>query len=164
MDASDFRAGRRAQSAIEYLTTYGWVLIIIAIAFGALYALGATNPNTYSAQECVFASGFSCLNYTMSSNGVLHLNLQQSTQNPIIVTGIACTQNGTATDFYATSNQLVTVGSNELFDVQCYTPSGAFAAQIGGPFDGSIFVNYTDQLTKFPGTAVGKIAVKVSAV
>ena len=38
----------RAQSAMEYLATYGWAILIITVAFAALYALGVFDINTYS--------------------------------------------------------------------------------------------------------------------
>ena len=40
--------GRRAQSAMEYLMTYGWAVLIIAVVLGALYQLGVFNPNNLS--------------------------------------------------------------------------------------------------------------------
>ena len=36
----------KLQSAMEYLMTYGWAILIIAIALGALYTLGIFNPST----------------------------------------------------------------------------------------------------------------------
>lgn len=39
---------RRAQSAMEYLTTYGWAILIIAIVIGVLFQLGIFNPNTFA--------------------------------------------------------------------------------------------------------------------
>ena len=38
----------RSQSAVEYLTTYGWVIIIIAIVVLAFFYLGVFNANTYA--------------------------------------------------------------------------------------------------------------------
>ena len=45
-----------AQSAIEYLATYGWAILILAIALGVLYFLGVFNSNAYTAK----ASPYSC--------------------------------------------------------------------------------------------------------
>ena len=39
---------KRAQSAMEYLTTYGWAILIIAIILVAFFALGVFNGNAYS--------------------------------------------------------------------------------------------------------------------
>ncbi|MDE1846336.1 MAG: LamG domain-containing protein [Candidatus Micrarchaeota archaeon] len=38
---------RKAQSAMEYLMTYGWAILIIAVVLGALYQLGVFNPSTF---------------------------------------------------------------------------------------------------------------------
>src|SRR5690348_13976655 len=38
----------KAQSAMEYLMTYGWAILIIAVVLGALYQLGVFNPNGLS--------------------------------------------------------------------------------------------------------------------
>ncbi len=47
---------RRSQSAIEYLTTYGWAILIIGIALAVLYSLNLFNPYTYAPK----ASAGSC--------------------------------------------------------------------------------------------------------
>ena len=38
--------GRKSQSAMEYLMTYGWAILIIAVVLGAIYSLGLFNPAT----------------------------------------------------------------------------------------------------------------------
>ncbi len=37
----------RSQSAMEYLMTYGWAILIIAVVLGALYSLGVFNMSAY---------------------------------------------------------------------------------------------------------------------
>ncbi len=39
---------KKAQSAMEYLMTYGWAILIVIIVAAALYALGIFNPATYT--------------------------------------------------------------------------------------------------------------------
>ncbi|MCL4375685.1 LamG domain-containing protein, partial [Candidatus Marsarchaeota archaeon] len=36
--------GRKVQSAMEYLMTYGWAILIIAVVLATLFSLGITNP------------------------------------------------------------------------------------------------------------------------
>ena len=38
----------KLQSAMEYLMTYGWAILIIAVALGVLFQLGVFNPMTYA--------------------------------------------------------------------------------------------------------------------
>lgn len=40
--------GRSLQSAIEYLTTYGWAIIIIVVVLSVLYQLGIFSPYTFA--------------------------------------------------------------------------------------------------------------------
>jgi hypothetical protein len=40
----------KSQSAMEYLMTYGWAILIIAFVLAALYSLGIFNPVTFSAK------------------------------------------------------------------------------------------------------------------
>jgi len=42
------KASSKAQSAMEYLMTYGWAILIIAVVLGALFQLGVFNPMTFA--------------------------------------------------------------------------------------------------------------------
>ncbi len=46
----------RLQSAMEYLMTYGWAILIIAIVLAALFSLGVFNPINFEPK----ASAGSC--------------------------------------------------------------------------------------------------------
>jgi len=41
-------ADAKAQSAMEYLMTYGWAILIIAVVLGALFELGVFNANNFA--------------------------------------------------------------------------------------------------------------------
>jgi uncharacterized protein (UPF0333 family) len=51
-------ANKKAQSAMEYLMTYGWAILIVIIVAAALYALGVFNPATFTGRT---ATGFQVL-------------------------------------------------------------------------------------------------------
>ena len=40
----------RSQSAMEYLMTYGWAILIIAVILAAFFELGVFNPYTFAAK------------------------------------------------------------------------------------------------------------------
>lgn len=40
----------RAQAALEYLTTYGWAILIIAVVTVGLYSIGVLNPSTFASR------------------------------------------------------------------------------------------------------------------
>ncbi len=57
--------GKRGQSALEYLMTYGWALVVIVIAVAALVVL--INPSTIQGDQCDAKFG----PFTVSQNNVV---------------------------------------------------------------------------------------------
>ncbi|MDE1855842.1 MAG: hypothetical protein KGH49_01235 [Candidatus Micrarchaeota archaeon] len=154
-----------AQSAMEYLLTYGWAFLIIAVVLGAMFSLGIFNPGQLAGQECFLPAGFSCLQYFLSTNGQLQVNIQQALIAPINVTGYNCTSNSTMKIIpIIPKNQIyMPIGSNYTFFMNCYTTGNILESLSPGQlYTGNIGFNYTEATTGFPHQAVGKIAVKVS--
>ena len=158
------------QSAIEYLTTYGWALLLIAIAFAALYMLGIINPRSIVNNECLLPSGFGCQNAYMVPNGMIYMNVVQDLSYPINVTALGCVQNSSLATFSnmqkiynPPSNQLLLpISYNAILSVQCYGSGGAiFSGNVGDLFQGIIIINYTNDLNGVPQTVYGKVAEKV---
>jgi hypothetical protein len=54
----------KAQSAMEYLMTYGWAILIIAVVLGALFSLGVFNGQNILGTACIASSGYYCQNPT----------------------------------------------------------------------------------------------------
>lgn len=161
---------KRGQTAIELLVTYGWALVVLAVIIFALFAAGIFNMNSYPQQECIISSGFSCLSFFMESNGMLLVNMQQTTRSPINITAIGCDQNSMVTGinmlkFSAPSNQIfLPIGANFTLSLQCYNNQGTpFSGAVGSTFSGAIIINYTNDFTNAPGTALGSISSKISS-
>ncbi len=52
---------KKGQSALEYLMTYGWALLILVIVGIALYSLGVFNPKRFASSEaCVKGTYITC--------------------------------------------------------------------------------------------------------
>jgi len=72
------KASAKAQSAMEYLMTYGWAILIIAIVLAALFSLGVFNSSSFLGTSCIAGSGFLCSNPVLSGSA-LTLTLGQYT-------------------------------------------------------------------------------------
>ena len=72
----------KAQSAMEYLMTYGWAILVIAVVLAALFALGVFNGGTLPT-ACIAGSGFVCkitvFTSSTASSGLLSITLGQAT-------------------------------------------------------------------------------------
>ncbi|MGC8547455.1 MAG: hypothetical protein ACP5MC_00425 [Candidatus Micrarchaeia archaeon] len=158
---------KKLQSAMEYLMTYGWAILILAVVLGALYGLGVFNASRFLGSQCLLQAGFSCPSLSMSSNGLLTLNLLQATDSPINITAYGCNTNDTIiemqTPYNPPSNQVtMQISSNYTFTVQCYSGANPFSGTPGSNFNGYLFINYTNLETGFPETVVGKLVVRVT--
>ncbi len=155
----------KAQSAIEYLTTYGWAILIIAVALGALYTLGLFSPSSFISNQCFFPADFGCLNDFFSTSGILFINFEQSTVSAINITAIGCNSAGLATNmtqFIGVNQIFLPIGTNTTTSVSCYTNGTIFTSQPGSVFKGYVIVNYTSLQTGFQHELVGRILEKSS--
>mgnify|MGYP001563330253 CR=1 FL=1 len=53
---------KRGQAAMEFLMTYGWALLVVLVAIGALAFFGVLNPGQFLPDQCVFFAGLTCQN------------------------------------------------------------------------------------------------------
>jgi len=51
---------KRAQAAMEFLMTYGWAILVVLAAIGALAYFGVLSPGNLLPQKCEFAAGLDC--------------------------------------------------------------------------------------------------------
>jgi len=54
---------KKAQAAMEFLMTYGWALLVVLIAIGALAFFGVLNPSRFLPNSCTLAPGFACTDF-----------------------------------------------------------------------------------------------------
>jgi hypothetical protein len=151
--------GFKAQSAMEYLMTYGWAILIIAVVLAALFALGVFSGASLLGTSCVASSGYTCTNPVMNTAGILTINFGQSTGVTLYDLNFACaaTSNSTGLPYFgsgtltyntvAASNGLpiqysliaTTATSGQTFSgvsTECYSTTGA-AVGNGGPVPAS---------------------------
>ena len=53
-------SSQKAQSAMEYLMTYGWAILIVAIVLAALFSLGVFSSGALIGTTCIASPGFLC--------------------------------------------------------------------------------------------------------
>lgn len=131
----------RIQSATEYLMTYGWAIVAVAVALGVLYSLGVFGLGTTSASGCTVISGFTCSKPVLFSSGILTLGFGQigATKN---ITATGCTQNTTAPTNWLSTGATFQSGqiSNLTFSCQGVQSTGGTLGQI---YSGTLWIQYT---------------------
>jgi len=72
---------RKGQAALEFLTTYGWAMMAIIIAIGALYYFDIINPNKFIQTKCETGSQIECVEAILYDNGSFNIRLRNN--NPV---------------------------------------------------------------------------------
>jgi len=90
---------KRGQMAMEMMSTYGWVIIVVAVAGAAFAYLGLLKPESYIPEICIIAPDVQCVDHAITSDTVaLQLkNVKGEDMNVISITVPTCSgvANGT---------------------------------------------------------------------
>ena len=148
----------KSQSAIEYLMTYGWSILIIAVVIASLIELGVFNSANLSPSSCIATTGYSCTNPTLYASGALVTNLGQVGTGPITITGTACTRNNTVTAI--TAIQSTVLQSEQQQQIVFYCPLANNAT--GTQFTGHLWIEYSTSSQQNIIEEVGSIIALVA--
>ncbi len=135
---------KKLQSAMEYLMTYGWAILVIAVVIGVLYAMGIFNGSGLLGSFCTAQTGYFCANPILSTNSpTLNVTIGQDTRlewpawKIFAVRGTAFNANSPnitgSGAFYNGEKQIVAIPLNSILGN--YIP-------IGTPFSGSLWAEY----------------------
>ena len=149
---------------MEYMLTYGWMILIVAIALSALYLMGVFNSGALVGDTCTMPIGFTCSGTVLTTYGYLSLSIEQGTTSSINVTAIGCNTNVTTANMQQESPQVsIPSGGSHTFNlIQCYVGPSVFSGSIGSIYRGYLIMNYTDMSTGLSHTATGSVLLKVS--
>ena len=68
---------KRAQSAMEFLMTYGWAILVVLVAIAALAHFGILNPSRTLPESCILIPGLACTDFKVdSSTSSIYLTIQ----------------------------------------------------------------------------------------
>ena len=138
---------RKSQSALEYLMTYGWAILIIVIVAGVLYSLGIFSP---SSSVGATITGFSGLGVTQAAcvnsvnNQILELYVSNRVGYMVNLTKINVTGNNGITVSQNVSS-ILSAGQSGIFYVNgaCNKSSSSYS--------GSATITYTEPGQTFLG-------------
>ena len=149
---------RKGQTALEYLMTYGWAILIVIVAIGALYALGLTKTCRWVGTQ---VSGFSGGGFEVStprfdaSDGQLVFDLKRIGASTVTVTSATGTFK-TTTSTWDPADYSAATGN-----VTIATFTGFTGTTSGDCYSVDTTVNYLEGGRTF--TAAGKVSGTIEA-
>ncbi len=140
------RRSSRAQSAMEYLLTYGWSILVLMIVLATLYALGVFNFGAEAGSgSCVGLQGFGCMGGNMNSAGVLSFTVSHTgggaAVRSLVISAVGCSNSSAQPTTWSSAVTLSPLPSsnNETLLAQCNL---AGSKSIGTTFKGTVWVQY----------------------
>ncbi len=154
--------GLHGQSAMEFLMTYGWAVMIMLVVVAVLFMLGVFNPQTASPNACMLEAGMSCFGYALRDGGVLSLDLGQATGDDIVITRIACSAKETGPFSNVSMNVPVQSGRHKNITSlpRCEKADGTYPAT-GEFYRGNLIITYMDERTGIPYKVTGDLSYHV---
>lgn len=162
----------KSQSAMEYLMTYGWSILIIAVVLGTLYTLGVFSAFNLGPSTCVSSTGFLCQNPTINNAGALSFTFGYVGTAPLNITEIGCSSgsyfNSSKLSWSGISAMQLQSGGTTTVYLPC---NGGSSTILGTPFSGTIWVQYNignnlnqiEQIGVIKGDATTQAQVRTSA-
>lgn len=157
---------KKAQAAMEFLMTYGWAILVVLAAIGALAYFGVLSPSKLLPSKCVLSPGFN-FGDCKATNAVaapgffmtLFNGLGEDAKDVSVMinstagSGVPCNK-----QIDVTENPLGN-GATSTNLTFCTTEFGT--ANVGERFDADVSIFYTKSGETLSHTVTGKIQIKV---
>lgn len=146
---------KRGQAALEFLMTYGWAILVVLVAIGALAYFGVLRPERLLPEKCVIAtgSGVYCDDYSASGTSIT-LQLKNIQADAITINSVNATVSGET----CTANVNVTTIQPDA-TTTLVIPCSTFAS--GDKVKADLAINY-NKIGGLAKTASGQLVTTVA--
>jgi len=152
---------RKSQAAMEFLMTYGWAILVVLVALGALAYFGFLSPDRFLPSKCTLTTGISCVDHRADgTTGTVQVILRNGLGFDI--TGVAVTIEDCPTVAAIAAGDCI-LGQTTLNNGdECTFESAACSPVLitGAKYSGDITVAYTNAETSLAHTARGSITTR----
>ena len=127
-------SSRKSQAAMEFLMTYGWAILVVLVAIGALAYFGVLSPDRFLPSKCTLPAGLACTDFQIDAPATINIVLRNGMgfdATSMSVTAGGCTTADTTPATIANGEQ------------QQYAVTGC-ALTAGSKYSGDVNVTYTN--------------------
>ena len=107
----------KAQATVEFLMTYGWAILALIIALGALAASGILSPSFLVSEECTFGPSVHCTSalYNDGDSTKLLLNITNGFPHAINISDVQFVASDGITASGSVATRLIASGGSTLY-------------------------------------------------
>ena len=141
---------KKAQAALEFIMTYGWAILVVLVAIGALAYFGVLSPDRFLPNKCTLQSGIACVDHKATSAAV-DARITNSLGYDLSSITVAAGSCGTSSSPATLSN-----GQSATYSITC-TP----ALTVGSKYNAQFNITYTVTETGISHKNQGQITTRV---
>jgi len=141
---------RKGQAAMEFLMTYGWAILVVLAAIGALAYFGILSPEKFLPEKCILEPGIDCTGFKVAP-----------TETTIVI------RNGMGKSLFLDSiivgdcNLSITNTTFNSGDLSTFQLTGCTNGVVGDRFDSDIKIGYTEKTSGLSKVMSGSLTTKV---
>lgn len=132
---------KRGQSALEYLMTYGWALIVIVVVIAALFVL--INPGAVGGNQCTPTTPITIENHLVTQTGI-QLVVSNGSGYNITTTSIVATGTIGGNAVSDTNSESIAIGRGST-TLKTTTSEWTSTGAVGDSYQIDVSFNYNDQ-------------------
>ena len=140
---------KKSQAALEFIMTYGWAILVVLVAIGALASFGVLDPGKFLPNRCLIAQGIACIDHKATATSLV-ISVKNSLGHDVTVDAVkaqACTALGS-------QGTLVNGATNPTtYTLTCVNS--------GSKYNGQVNITYTNPDTSQQHNAEGQVTTRV---
>ena len=139
---------RKAQAALEFIMTYGWAILVVLVAIGALAYFGVLSPDRFLPNKCALQAGIACIDSRATSSG-LTTRITNSLGYDISAVNVSAGSCGTSNSPSTLANS-----ASATYTISCNLTSGS-------KYNAQFNISYTVTDTGISHLNAGQITTRV---
>ena len=149
---------RKGQAALEFLMTYGWAILVVLVAVGALAYFGVLSPDKFLPAKCTLSSGLGCVDHrvqgTAGTGGVGLITVRLTNSLGFDVSSVVVKAGGCGFD--NTSSPTMANGASATFTINC-----SAGPLLGSKYNAQLNVSYLVTDTGIAHNNQGQITTRI---
>lgn len=147
---------RKAQAAMEFLMTYGWAILVVLVAIGALAYFGVLSPDNFLPKKCTVSPGIACTDHKLVRNAAA----ADTSVQVVLRNGMGSDLTSVAVKLEGCTAALTGATTIANGDQQTYTQTGAVCAFTSTKYTGQFNVTYNIGAGGIQHNDVGSVTTK----
>ena len=142
---------KKGQAALEFLMTYGWAILVVLVAIGALAFFGVLSPDKFLPSKCLLQVGLVCVDQKVTPS-VVTVVVKNNFNADITVNDVRIQNCGASGAQGSLAN-----GAQATYAISCAAPIGSS----GSKFSAVLNVSYTNADSGITKSNLGEISGKI---